>query len=1090
MSHEMTPRTTKKELASLRTAGPLSLVLQQQEQAWLKGNRVPLEQLVESLPNDLTSSNNILCLISNEVYLRELGGETPHLTEYQRRFPSLAEALEIQWGIDHLLSVPLSTGPNSSLMFNETQVGSLIDKRYRVQHLLGQGGMGIVYQALDTKLNRVVALKCLVLSRLSNLTDRKRFRTEASTIAKLSHPHIVQVYDIGELTDEAYISMEYCDGGSLADWLRKGPLVAKCAAKICNQIASAIASAHAVNVIHRDLKPGNILLTKDSQANIYTTVLEKHRGNGLGDVPAWLVAKVADFGLAKQTDGDHPQTTTGDIVGTPAYMAPEQIAGWESGQEHLVDVYSIGAILYECLAGRPPIRGGSVLETLQLLQTQEPVRLRLLQPLVPVDLETITHKCLQREPRHRYPTAMEIANDLQRFLRGEPIHAKPVPTIQRMIKWARRHRAVATASATAAMALIGLGISWGLFTYRLGIAKEQAESERVIANKQRDRAERNSEWAMQAVDELITKVGDQSLANIPGMDSTRKSLLESAVQFCKKFQADSDSSDPEARNQVALSHRRLAKIYRTLGETEAWQSELESAAKIHRELVSEFPDQETYLSELGKTLNNLANVVAHVQGPDASILVTEEAIAIKESLVKNNPQSQSHRSSLATSLYAIGPKYRVSSPEKAEASYKRSEALWSDLLQEDPNNAEFMKGASGLYNNYISLLVAQGRPDDALRLLDKHDALLRARTSVAQDSQFHQPRLNNLHLRGIVLMHSRNHQLACDVFREQRELIKQQLHDFPDRQDLKNTLLHNLFNLGNVCRELGDQGQAIEIGNEGLDLARTWLTSSPNNPEAISAMLRISAIPIAAELERNDAEKSLELALDADEIVQAFLTAKNSPPDLTALACNILFYKGIALYRLNRPNDALETHLQSLTKITQQYRNQPKHADTSRLMVLISANCVLQSLRQGDYEKAQRILTQSQELWPPEKSWSLRAIQSMADAMLGNHAQAIEILSEELPTVELIDIWPDRITVIIASECARQVMNDASLTPSNREDLRKKYVELAVRELESAGSEYYDNPLRRQWLRQTKELDSLSMFPELQEKRIRLSAEH
>jgi eukaryotic-like serine/threonine-protein kinase len=1080
MNPKTTPNTTKKEPASLRTPGPLSLVLLRQEQAWRNGTRVPLEQLVDTLPNDLSSVDNILCLISNEVYLRESAGETPNLAEYQQRFPSLAEALEIQWGIDHLWSLKPNAVSNHADTTGPSLLGSLIDERYRVQHLLGRGGMGIVYKALDTKLNRVVAIKCLKSTHWTDSNERARFRTEASSIAKLAHPNIVQIYDIGELVNEAYISMECCDSGSLADWLRHGPLIAKCAADLCSQIASGIASAHAVHVVHRDLKPGNILLTHRPDRENTKTTPDPNHDDRLDQLPDWLIPKVADFGLAKQIDVDHSQTKTGDIVGTPAYMAPEQIADSIPGQEHLIDIYSIGAILYECLTGRPPIRGSTILETLQLLRTQEPVRIRLLQPLVPVDLETIAHKCLQRDPLQRYLSAAELAKDLQRFLQGEPIHARPTPAVQRLIKWARRRPALAATSAIAVTALMGLAITWGVFTQRLTIAKNLAESERTMATKQRDRAERNAEWAMQAVDELITKVADQRLANVPGMDATRRSLLESAVQFCKKFQDDSDHSDPDARNQVALSHRRLAKIYRSLGETEAWHNELESAAKIHRELASEYPTREDYLSELGKTLNNLANVLAAVQGPDASIAVTEEAIAIKENLVKQNPQSQAHRSSLATSLYAIGPKYRVSSPEKAEASYQRSEEIWCELLREDPNNQEFLNGASGLYKNLISLLIAQGRPEEALPLLDKRESILRSQNNGSQDYKQQQQRLDDLYLRSVVLIHTRRHEQAMDVLQEQRALIKRLMSDFPNRLELANQSLQNSFNLGIVYRELGDHAQAIEIGNEGLEIVHEWLKSSPSHPEAISWELRMRAVPMAAELERDQAEKSLELAIEADEIIQRFITSENGPPDLIAVACNMLFYKGLALARLGRNGDALANDLESLEQIAKLYKSQPNHADAKRLVVVITANCVLKHLRLGDPESAQRIVDRSQEYWQPDNSQALRLIQALVDAYRGQHNSAIQILSSDERGIELTDIWPDRASVIIAAVCANQVLKDESLAPSQREKLSEEYVALATRELKAAGPNYYDNPFRRIWLHQTQELQNLSKFPELQ----------
>ncbi len=280
---------------------------------------------------------------------------------------------------------------------------------YEVLGLLGSGGMGVVYKARDVRLKRLVALKMILAGAHARPEERDRFRREAEAVARLQHPNVVHVYEVGEQDGRPFLALEYVGGGSLAERLGGKPQPADEAARLVRALALAVHAAHRQGIVHRDLKPANVLLAEDG------------------------TPKVTDFGLAKRLD-EAGLTQTGAVLGTPSYMAPEQAVGDSRGVGPHTDVYALGAILYELLTGRPPFEGATLLETLEQVRAQEPLPLRRLRSDVPRDLETICRKCLEKEPARRYASAQSLADDLGRFLGGELIHARSFTLADRLAR--------------------------------------------------------------------------------------------------------------------------------------------------------------------------------------------------------------------------------------------------------------------------------------------------------------------------------------------------------------------------------------------------------------------------------------------------------------------------------------------------------------------------------------------------------------------------------------------------------------------------------------------------------------------------------
>jgi serine/threonine protein kinase len=327
---------------------------------------------------------------------------------------------------------------------------------YEILGELGRGGMGVVYRARHLKLNRIVAVKLMLNADHAGTTARERFDAEARAVAQLQHPNIVQVFEVGEVDGMPFFSLEFVAGGTLAERVARNLLPAKETAGLMVTLARAMHYAHEHGIIHRDLKPGNILISDESrvtgdESKSGFSLLARHSSL----VTSTLVTpKITDFGLAKKTEEDSGLTRAGTIVGTPSYMPPEQASGQPELVGPLADVYSLGAILYDLLTGRPPFKGANILETLDQVRTQDPLAPSSLQPGVPRDLETICLKCLQKDPAKRYATAGALADDLQRYLNGEAILARPIGPAERAWRWCKRNPRVAGLLATVAGLLV------------------------------------------------------------------------------------------------------------------------------------------------------------------------------------------------------------------------------------------------------------------------------------------------------------------------------------------------------------------------------------------------------------------------------------------------------------------------------------------------------------------------------------------------------------------------------------------------------------------------------------------------------------
>jgi serine/threonine protein kinase len=336
---------------------------------------------------------------------------------------------------------------------------------YELLKEIARGGMGVVYRARQVTLNRQVAVKVLPGGRFASETFIKRFRREAEAAASLNHPNIVTIHEVGEHEGQLFFSMDLIEGRSLAELIHEEQLPARQAAQLIHSIAQAVAFAHGRRLVHRDLKPSNVLLDK------------------MG------VPHITDFGLAKRSDADTDLTLTGQILGSPNYMAPEQADPSLAPTTAASDVYSLGAILYHLLTGRPPFMAGTVTQTLRLVAEGGPVAPGLLHPGLSRDLETICLKCLELDPRLRYPSAREVVEELACFLKDEPIRARRIGPMATLARWCRRKPALASALGVAALLLLIISVGSPIAIVRIRGERESSEQARRKEIASRRRAE-------------------------------------------------------------------------------------------------------------------------------------------------------------------------------------------------------------------------------------------------------------------------------------------------------------------------------------------------------------------------------------------------------------------------------------------------------------------------------------------------------------------------------------------------------------------------------------------------------------------------
>lgn len=542
---------------------------------------------------------------------------------------------------------------------------------YELLGELGHGGMGVVYKARQKQLNRVVALKMVLAGGRASKTQLARFVAEARAVARLDHPNIVQVYDIGEHDGLPFFAMEFVDGGALDSLVKKQSLEPKEAARMMETVCRAMHYAHTKGVIHRDLKPANILLMDAGKSSIsrgeksVEKSVEKTSKTGphsaLKTGVGGPIPKITDFGLAKQLDDENSGATkSGAVMGTPNYMAPEQAEGNTKDVTPLADVYSLGATLYELITGRPPFQGPSIVSVLSLVRSADPVNPSRLQPGIAKDLETICLKAMQKEPGKRYASAELMADDLARFLDGQPILARPISSAEKLVRWCKRKPREASLWLTAAALIFALV---GFFIYsdikvrgkNIEIAKANNEitnkntqltAANIEVTKERDAASRQSSLNAEQVKYLLRTLSAE--LKTLGLTKQREKLVQQAMSHIGKLERLSADSKGIADRSKVSSLLQIAEFYRELGiaekDVESFRRAEEKcveAVSVARQIMESSPDSDLARGNYALTLARLADSrkeFSKIDGPDGADALAKQSFDLRKSIV-DEPKS-------------------------------------------------------------------------------------------------------------------------------------------------------------------------------------------------------------------------------------------------------------------------------------------------------------------------------------------------------------------------------------------------------------------------------------------------------------------
>jgi serine/threonine protein kinase len=567
---------------------------------------------------------------------------------------------------------------------------------YRVLAKLGHGGMGIVLKAYHPALERTVALKVLRPDRADEAA-RARFVREAQAAARVTDLHLVPINSVGAAGDgPPYFEMPYIPGPTLLQRIeREKRLDPKEAAGICAQVAEGLAAAHAAGLIHRDIKPSNVLLDASD---------------------GW--AKIMDFGLVRLTDRPSGLSQEGAIAGTPEYMSPEQV------REPLridarSDVYSLGVTLYEALTGEVPFRG-TLFRVLEQVLHDEPVSPRKRNDRVPRELETICLKALAKEPGRRYQSAQELADDLWRWLVGEPIRARPVGPIGKLGKWCRRKPALAGLAASLLVAVTSgfAGVTWQWLRanqLRLTAETNQARAEQKEAeaaanlqeaDQQRQLVQANLDTFFQILGEWVkaATAGDPFLQD-KEMLPARKQVLEPALKPYKVLVAQRPN-DPKVQAQLARVYYHLAAITEQIDSLEAARDAYEEARAIFERLVQANPSATELQSDLGDTYNRLGNLQINLGKLDAALRFHQQALVVRQKLVRDNPSKDLYRSQLASTYINLGVVHRRTRNSKAALdSYEQSRRIWEQLAKDSPSAPQYQDFLARIYGNVGRVLL-------------------------------------------------------------------------------------------------------------------------------------------------------------------------------------------------------------------------------------------------------------------------------------------------------------------------------------------------------------------------------------------------
>jgi tetratricopeptide (TPR) repeat protein len=1008
--------------------------------------RYPLLGPLEALP---------LALIGEEYRVRRQWGDRPDLEAYRGRFPQRAEALAALFAD---IDAELSDGDGEATV--RTVGGSgwspgFVPAGYEIVGELGRGGMGVVYQARQLRLNRLVAIKTIGSGQRASTEDLARFRAEAESAARIQHANIVQVHEVGEQDGQPFCILEYVNGGSLSRKLAGAPLEPHVAARLLETLARAVQAVHEEGILHRDLKPANVLLHLAHRHDADKPLADLLRSPD-------CVPKISDFGLARRIESSG-LTRTGEILGTPSYMAPEQAEARSDRIGPTADVYGLGALLYELLTGRPPFRGVNVLDTLAQVCNREPIAPRQLQPAVPRDVETICLKCLQKDLDKRYASAGALADDLERFRLNRPIQARAASRWERGWKWARRRPALATLGLALFLGLV-VALAGGItYTMHLRVARAETENERR-------QARRSYRKALEAVDQMLVRMGAERIEAIPGMEQAQVDALKDAIRLYQELLDEQARPDPDLYSRLGFALTYLSNRQMTLGRTDEAESNCRRGMELLDNLLAELRTP-AVRQQAAFARYNLGNIVSAKNRQAEAERLYREACDILTPR-SDDPDALHLLSACYTGLGTLdGDRVR------SEENYRRAATLREDLYKSHPNNLSYRTFlAEGLYNLAHGHLYA-GRLTEAESLFQRSVALMDPLAASEGND-----RLSNrlmaqgtlLHCyAGLGMVYSNRGDVAkSESFYKKAIAISEMLLQFYPQHPRRQELAQCYLNLGALYQCSNQREKAVQVYRKGIALLEVLVRELPE-----LSLYRLNLAQTCANMalivDNSHADDPLVLLQKGRDALEPLMREQGDEPRFANDYGNLCNNQALVLLYRNEGRKALPWHDRAVAVLKAAHRGHPNDVEcTNRYALVLAARGDTLALLK-DCQKALPDFDRAIELTVSPEIPRMRFRRAEVLIHLGENRRAVEDIEHLLKRPNLSGDERYNYACLWCRLLA-SVTKDVSLAATQRKEAEDRYAARALEVLSQLKRDgYFRDPA--QWLHLAKDEDLASL---------------